>query len=221
MIAGSNWGGGGTINWSGSIQTQSYVREEWARDRGLTFFGTQEYQDCLDRVCDRMGVSADHIRHNHSNEVLMEGARKLGYSYKAAPQNTGGKEHFCGHCALGCGSAQKQGPAVSWLPDAAKAGAKFIEGFEVDHVIFKEIAGARVAVGVKGTWTSRNSMGGVDGPVCEKVTRQVTIKAKRVIVSAGSLWSPIILQKSGLTVFCPFFCPRLLISAVLLLLRND
>ena len=79
-----------------------------------------------------MGVSDKHIRHNHGNEVLMEGARRLGMTYKAVPQNTGGNEHFCGHCTLGCGAAEKQGPVVSWLPDAQRAGAKFAEGFNVE-----------------------------------------------------------------------------------------
>jgi hypothetical protein len=82
VIAGSTWGGGGTINWSASLQTQGFVRKEWAEDRGLKFFATEEFQNCLDRVCDRMGVSTDHIRHNHGNRVLLEGARKLGYHAK-------------------------------------------------------------------------------------------------------------------------------------------
>lgn len=200
LIAGSNWGGGGTINWSASLQTQGFVRKEWAQDRGLTFFETAEYQNCLDRVCHRMGVSTDHIRHNHANQVLLEGARKLGYHAKAVPQNTGGHEHYCGHCTLGCGAAQKQGPVVSWLPDASKAGAKFAEGFKVEKVMFDESSGTKKAVGVKGIWISRNSGGNVDGPISERVVREVIVKAKKVVVSCGSLWSPIVLLKSGLKV---------------------
>jgi hypothetical protein len=200
VTAGSSWGGGGTINWSASLQPQNFVRKEWAQDRGLTFFETSEFQNCLDRVCDRMGVSTDHIRHNHGNEKLLDGARRLGYHAKAVPQNTGGNEHYCGYCAMGCWSAQKQGPAVSWLPDAARAGAQFIEGFQVDRVLFDESGGTKKAIGVKGTWTSRNSRGGVDGPSSERTVRKVIIKATRVIVSGGTLWSPIILLKSGLKV---------------------
>ncbi|KAJ2983183.1 hypothetical protein NUW58_g6290 [Xylaria curta] len=48
VIAGSNWGGGGTVNWSVCLQPQGYVRQEWA-DAGLGFFKTQEFQHCLDR----------------------------------------------------------------------------------------------------------------------------------------------------------------------------
>ncbi|RAL63381.1 hypothetical protein DID88_003805 [Monilinia fructigena] len=199
VVAGSNWGGGGTVNWSASLQTQDYVRKEWAEDRGLKFFGSTDFQDCLDRVCQRMGVSPDHVRHNHGNRVLMEGSRKLGYNAKTVPQNTGGNEHYCGHCSNGCGSAQKQGPVVSWLPDAAKAGAEFVEGFKVDHVIFDKADGNKKAVGVKGTWTSRNSQGGIDGPLSDRTVREVIVKAKKVIISTGALWTPIILKNSGLT----------------------
>ncbi|KAI9845931.1 MAG: hypothetical protein M1837_004467 [Sclerophora amabilis] len=187
VIAGSAWGGGGTINWSASLQTQAYVRKEWA-DKGLDFFTSAEYQASLDRVCCRMGVSTDFIEHNHGNEAILEGCRKLGYSHKAVPQNTGGNKHYCGYCTLGCGSAEKQGPVVSWLPDAAKAGAQFIEGCEVTKVLFEDQHRSNKAVGVAGVWTSRD----------RKIKRDVVIKAKKVIISAGTLWTPIILQKSGL-----------------------
>lgn len=199
VASGSIWGGGGTVNWSASLQPQDFVRKEWAQEKGLEFFETLEFQKCLDTVCERMGVSTEFIRHNHANRALLEGSRKLGYTAKDVPQNTGGKEHYCGHCTLGCGSNEKQGPIASWLPDAARAGAKFAEGFKVDHVIWDE-ENPNKAVGVRGLWTSRDSRGGVDGVLSERTTREVIINAKKVILSSGSLWSPILLQNSGLTV---------------------
>jgi choline dehydrogenase-like flavoprotein len=197
VTAGSVWGGGGSVNWSASLQTQGYVRKEWAQDRGLTFFETSEFQTCLDRVCHRMGVSTDNIRHNHGNDVLLNGSRKLGYTAKAVPQNTGGHEHYCGHCMMGCASGEKQGPVVTWLPDAARAGAKFIEGFKVARVLFD---GKKKAIGVEGTWTSRNTHGHIDGPLSDRTVRKVIVKAKKVIIASGTLWSPIVLMNSGLKV---------------------
>lgn len=194
LLTGSTWGGGGTVNWSASLQTQGYVRKEWAQDRGLTFFETTEYQKCLDRVCERMGVSTKHIKHNHGNQMLLEGARKLGYTAQDVPQNTGGAEHSCGYCTVGCGAAQKQGPVITWLPDAAKSGAKFVEGFKVDQVTFDETTDVKKATGVKGTWTSRDS----------QIVREIIVKAKKVIVSCGTMWTPVVLMNSGLTVSNPF-----------------
>ena len=196
IIAGQAWGGGGTINWSASLQTQEYVRQEWA-NAGLPFFTSSAFQDSLDRVCHRMGVSTDHVEHGANNQMLHEGARKLGYSTKIVPQNTGGNKHYCGYCTLGCGSAEKQGPVVSFLPDAAKAGAHFIEGFEAEKVLFEDVEGKKTAVGLKGLWHSRDSNRGVSGS--DKTTRSVVIKAKRVIVSCGTLQSPLLLLRSGLT----------------------
>lgn len=196
IVAGEAWGGGGTVNWSASLQTQGYVRSEWAA-KGLPFFTSKHFQDSLDRVCDRMGVSTQFIEHNRANAMLLEGARKLGYAHKAVPQNTGGAQHRCGHCTFGCGSCEKQGPVISFLPDAARAGASFLEGFHAERIVFKTVAGEKVATGIVGSWTSRDMHGGVAGSPA--VRRNLIIKAKRIIVSAGTMQSPLLLLRSGLT----------------------
>lgn len=66
--------------------------------------------------------------------------------------------------------------------------------------MFEIVGGQKTAVGVKALWTSRNSTGGVDGPITDKTVREIVVKAKKVVVSCGTLWSPIILLNSGLTV---------------------
>ncbi|KAG8157425.1 hypothetical protein KVR01_012809 [Diaporthe batatas] len=196
IVAGSCFGGGGTINWSASLQPQGFVRDEWVRERGLAFFGTQEFQNCLDRVCGQMGVHED-FEPNHGNAILLDGARKLGWSAKKVPQNTGSCAHDDGHCAMGCSTGEKNGPVNGWYPDAARHGAKFAEGFKVKKVLFDE-SGRKRAVGVVGTWTSRGKDGKTDGPDEDKIVREVVVKAKKVIISSGTLWSPIILKNSGL-----------------------
>ncbi|KAI0476731.1 GMC oxidoreductase [Xylaria cf. heliscus] len=197
ILAGSNWGGGGTINWSVSLQPQGYVREEWAA-AGLDFFTTQEFQNCLDRVCSVMGVSDKQIRHNHGARVILDGARQLGWHAKACPQNTNGAEHYCGRCHHGCGSGEKQGPAVCWLPAASRAGARFIEGMEVSKVVFDKKSGSNTAIGVVGKWTSRDEDGGLQRPESERIQRIVNVKAKKIIISCGTLQSPLLLMRSGL-----------------------
>lgn len=209
VLAGSCWGGGGTVNWSASLEPQDFVREEWASSGlGLEFFREQEFQNSIDRVCETMGVSGAHIRQNHGNRVLLEGAARLGWSAKVCPQNSGGSEHYCGQCSFGCGAGQKQGPAVNWLPAAQKAGARFIEGLHVSEVLFDD-AGARAggenetkrtAIGIVGKWTARNTDGSVHSPRRNRTQRVVRILAKKVIVSSGSLNSPLLLMRSGLQV---------------------
>ncbi|KAF7553326.1 hypothetical protein G7Z17_g3721 [Cylindrodendrum hubeiense] len=195
VIAGETWGGGGAINWSASLQLQGFVRRQWAAT-GLPFFTSTAFQQSLDRVCDTMGVSSQHIQHSKPNKFLMEGSRKLGWAHKEVPQNTGGAEHSCGHCSMGCRSAEKQGPGVAWLPKAAAAGANFLEGFTVNQILFDNVRGEKVAKGIRGVWRARDEHGGVAGT--PTTTRKIAIHAKKVIVSCGSLQSPLLLLRSGL-----------------------
>ncbi|KAJ5671323.1 hypothetical protein N7507_000450 [Penicillium longicatenatum] len=195
VLAGSTWGGGGTVNWSAALQTQGYVRQEWA-DGGLPLFTSWDFQRSLDRVCDRMGVNTEHVKHNRQNNVILEGARKLGYAAKTVPQNTGNSEHYCGTCTMGCASALKKGPTETFLADAARAGATFIEGFRADKVLFDNKKSGKVAIGVEGTWKSRDQYLGLSGSGATQ--RKVIIKAKKVVVSSGTLQSPLLLLRSGL-----------------------
>ena len=198
IIAGQTWGGGGTINWSASLSPQGMVRREWAAS-GLPLFTSTKFQESVDRVKSAMGASTEHItNHTRANEILLEGSRRLGWSHAEVPQNTAGTEHSCGHCCMGCRSGQKQGPASYWLPEAHRHGAKFIEGFDVQRVLFKNVNGKKVATGVQGVWESRDEyLGGAKGVARTK--RAVVVKASRVIVSAGTLQSPLVLLRSGLS----------------------
>ncbi|KAK5131445.1 hypothetical protein LTR08_000909 [Meristemomyces frigidus] len=199
ILAGSAWGGGGTVNWSASLQPQGFVRRDWAQKFGLPHFTSAAFQADLDAVCERMGVSAAAVEHNKTNRVLLEGARKLGWNAKVVPQNTGGQAHNCGYCTYGCGSCGKKGPTETFLPDAARAGAYFMEGFDVQEVMFAAAAGGgdRQTTGVRGYWTSRDGNGGVAG--ADRFRREVIIKAPRVILAAGALATPLVLHRSGLT----------------------
>lgn len=199
VVAGAVFGGGGMINWSASLQPQHFVREDWARQTNSPLFLSQDFQECLDEVCRRMGVcsSTDHatlakIEHNYGNQTLLEGARRLGLTAEVVPQNTAGKRHYCGRCHFGCASATKQGPANLWLPSAAEKGVEFIEGCLVNKIVWDETnpnAEKKHAEFLSATWTSR------DGAL----TRKLEIRAGRVILSSGTLHSPLILHRSGLT----------------------
>jgi len=198
VIAGSCWGGGGAVNWSVSLQTQGFVRREWARKHGLPFFESQAFQDCLDRVCAVMGATTDGLRQSHRGQALLDGCRRLGYHAEPTPQISAGQDHPCGHCHLGCGSRRKRGTNVTWLPAAADAGARFIEGMQAE-LTFDDGPEKR-ASGIRGTWVARDGDGGVSGPLDRRRTREVVVKAKKVIVSCGSLWSPLVLMKGGIKV---------------------
>ncbi|KAK3997873.1 hypothetical protein QBC44DRAFT_279214 [Cladorrhinum sp. PSN332] len=190
VTAGSCFGGGGTVNWSAALQTQDFVRKDWAENHDLPVFEDKKFQECLDHVWEKMGCGDENIELNHGNEVLLAGAEKIGCEkFKKVPQNCGGEKHNCGHCALGCWKGEKKGPVNLWFPEAAERGdVKFAEGFKVERVIFDVRNGWKVATGVEGVWTPKEGGEAV----------KVRVKAKKVVVSCGTLWSPIVLMNSGL-----------------------
>lgn len=198
IVSGSCWGGGGTVNWSASLQLQSAVRKEWARLSGLPYFTSPAFQSDLDAVCHRMGVSTSSIIHNSTNQVLLEGARRLGMTGKAVPQNTGGEAHQCGYCTLGCGSCGKKGPTETFLPDAAKSGARFLEGFTCSKVHFTTTSpSTRRATSVTGLWTSRGTDAHPHTPGTR--TRRVRLTGtKAILLASGALQTPVLLRRSGL-----------------------
>lgn len=196
-LNGSSWGGGGTVNWSVCLDPPQIVRNEWA-ETGLPLFNSPDFDECLARVNGLVGASTAGLTHNHQNHVMLEGCKKLGWKVDVAPQNTAGKTHACGQCHLGCGSAGKRGPTITSLPAAAKAGAQFMEGFHVDKIVFAE--DGVTAVGVEGMWTARGPDGVVHTPESERLQRRVVVKAKKVVIAGGALWSPLMLMKSGVEV---------------------
>ncbi|KAF8244862.1 long-chain fatty alcohol dehydrogenase [Wilcoxina mikolae CBS 423.85] len=195
LMAAKTWGGGATVNWAVCLQLHRSVRKEWSEKAGLRFVETVEFQKCLDRVCERMGVSTENVRHNFANQVLVDGARNLGYKSTVLPRNTGGREHSCGYCGFGCGSGEKRGGVITWLDDAQKAGAKFVQDCEVKKVVI-ENGVAKGIVAVVGGKTELMVKAQKVGPAL--TPRSGLLKKLQVIISAGPLNSPCILSASGL-----------------------
>ena len=190
ILAGSTFGGGTTINWSASLVPPSNLREEWARDHGIDWALSQEFQCSVERVVERIGVTSSKVVHNVPNQILMDGCNKLGYPVATIPQNTAGQEHKCGFCGMGCPTATKQGTMETYLLDASMNGAEFLCNCNVDEILWDK--GGKVASGVRAT--VKKSC--YDGSVSE---RKLFIKAKVVICSAGALNTPALLLRSGFT----------------------
>ncbi|KAI8897169.1 hypothetical protein BC833DRAFT_594816 [Globomyces pollinis-pini] len=178
LLAGKAWGGGTAINWSASLEPPQSLLEEWAKDYGLPHFASPEFKKAINAVSDRIGVCADKIKHNVPNQILLDGCKKLGYESKAIPQNTAHQEHECGWCSYGCPYGVKQSSSITWIRDASDHGCLFMDGFDVERILHEN----QVAKGVIG----------------KKNGRIVKIKAKRVVLSAGSMNTPAIMLRSNI-----------------------
>lgn len=181
LVAGRGLGGGTVVNYTTSFRTPDHVREEWA-SIGATQFATEEYTASMDAVCNRLGVNTDHDKAAPRDAILERGARALGWDVEAMPRNVLGcdQDIECGRCGMGCRIGAKQSTAKTWLEDAAAAGGRVCTDVTVRTVT-----------------TSFGRATGVEGVTSGG--HHVTVRARAIVVAAGSIQTPALLQRSGLT----------------------
>ncbi len=181
LVAGRGLGGGTVVNYTTSFSTPDHVRAEWA-SFGAAQFTTTEYDDALAAVNARLGVNTDHPGAGVRDQVLERGARALGWDVAAMPRNVIGCDTGieCGRCGMGCRIGAKQSVTKTWIADAADNGARIYVGARARTVT---IQNGR-AVGVTAV--------SPDGNV-------LTVKARAVVVAAGAIQTPALLQRSGLS----------------------
>lgn len=188
LLAGSCLGGGTTVNWACCIPTPKPVREEWADPKGahrLGAFTSDEFEESTYTVLSRIGASTKGVTHNPNNQALLAGCESLGYPCDATMQNFREPSlRQAGWCCFGEAYNNKQGGLATYLADAARAGAKFLDKARVTRVLFEGGGGARRAVGALAELE--------DG-------RRLEVQAsKAVVLAAGALHTPCVLHASGL-----------------------
>jgi len=112
-------------------------------------------------------------------KILMKASKELGYDVKPMPKFINfSKCRNCGNCVAGCRYGAKW-TAQKFVSEAVKAGAKLVTDTYADEVLYSsgEVKGVRVY-----------------GPSGSSI-----INADNIVLAAGGIETPIILQKSGLT----------------------
>ncbi|HTM18915.1 MAG TPA: GMC family oxidoreductase N-terminal domain-containing protein [Kofleriaceae bacterium] len=185
VLAGSCLGGGTTINWSGALRAPDYVRQEWAVDHGNPQFLSPAFQRSIDAVEAATHVDLEETHVDAKGRALQRGCDALGYKVVPYPRNVKGCDPaFCGYCNFGCQKGAKQGTMVTYLQQAHARGARILVGTTVNRVVVE----AGLARGIEAVQV------GADGS-----QHRVTVRAKRVVVAAGSIHTPALLRRSGLT----------------------
>ncbi len=185
LQAGSCLGGGTVVNWTNSLRTKDWVREQWASEYGLTDVATDAFDRHLDDVWERLSVNDRCSEFNRPTQAMKRAAERLGWSFATVFRNWDPDRHdpaMAGYMGFGDQSGAKQSTLRTYLQDAADHGAEFLVGCAVEHVIVEDGR----AAGVSGTWS--------DGVA----SARVTVRAPQVVLAAGSLETPGVLLRSGI-----------------------
>lgn len=190
LLQGGAVGGGTTVNWMLMLRPLEPVLESWAR-AGITGMGLRDLAPHLDRI--EREVHATMVPddgHAPSNRALLAGARRLGWRASAARINAKGCVQ-AGTCSLGCRYDAKQSALLTYLPRAFAAGARLLADCAVDRIGVTERAVPNGTPGKRVTATVRD-------PRTRAAVGTVTIDAPVVVLAAGAVGTPVILEKSGL-----------------------
>jgi choline dehydrogenase-like flavoprotein len=183
VLAGSTLGGGTVVNWMTSFRTPPEILDEWARSSGIGDLAGPGLQTSFAAVEQRISV-APVAAHNRQNQLLYDACVKSGYHAGVLRNNAVGCEQRCGFCGYGCRYGCKQSTMKTYLQDAYEHGARIIVRCSAERVLIEH----GKAVGVEATATDMET----------GKSYKVTVRAKVVIVAAGSINSPALLLRSGL-----------------------
>ncbi len=196
MLSGSGVGGGTLVNWTTSIVASERVRTEWASGHGLQGVTGPAWDADVATVESELSVAAATVT-PPKDEIILRGAAALGWD--SAPTRRNAADcGACGSCPFGCTRGAKQSGIRVHLAQAHAAGARIVPRVRVLRVLLE---GGR-AVGVEGNALVTDPATGRpvdrDGRPGPPLTRRVVVRAPIVVLSAGALRTPGILQASGL-----------------------
>jgi choline dehydrogenase-like flavoprotein len=190
LLAGSGVGGGTLVNWMTCLDAPAEVLAEWAREHGLDGVDGSEWAGDVAAVEERLGVAPARVI-PPKDELIRRGAAALGWDAGVIERNATDCGD-CGSCPFGCRRGTKRSGIRADLADAAALGARVLDRARVRSIIREGGASGRV-VGVAGTLAPQD--GGLEAEVAP---RGFSVSARQVVVAAGALRSPAILQASGL-----------------------
>lgn len=185
LLQGSCVGGSTVINATVAFRAPDKVLKQWGEEFGLKNLSPELLAPYYQQVEDRLSVHMNepHEINECANKVV-RGCEELGWSWKPLSRNV--KQcALTGFCLAGCPSDRKQSMLVTYLPWAAAEGAKIYANTHVDQIV---VADGR-ATGVDAR---------VMDPATGKKVADLHVDAQVVIVAAGAVQSPMLLQRSGI-----------------------
>jgi choline dehydrogenase-like flavoprotein len=201
LLQGAAVGGGTLVNWMITFRAPDFVLDEWAERFGITGFSPANMAPAFSRVEQEIHATpVPSDAHSPANRILLDGARRLGWRATEGRINARGCVR-AGFCGQGCRYGAKQSVDRVYLPRAVAAGARLIPDARVDRIAILE----RDPTASTATRLTRRSTAPVKRVYATQLDRetrrpitQIVAEAPVVVLAAGAVGTPAILQRSGL-----------------------
>ncbi len=184
---GRTLGGTTTINSGTMFRTPEEVLNEWEKEYGIRKINSlllKPYFEEVEQITHTMEVPWELMGRN--NQLFAIGAEKLGLHGFPLKRNM--KEcRGSGLCPFGCPEDAKQAMHLTYIPLSEQYGATYYTYAHAEKIIIRN----NKARGVKGYFLKGKY--GV-----EKSAYEFEIYAPVVILSAGAIYTPVILKKNGI-----------------------
>lgn len=185
LLAGKSVGGSSILTGGVSFRIPEEVLEDWSTRLGLEGFAPDVLAPYFERIEEAVHVeTVPEVMRSRSTALFVEGADKVGITMKSMRRNTRGCRGAA-RCNFGCPHGAKMSVDISMLPQASKNGARILSDALVERIDITSGA----ARGIKGRFLDETGEPRV----------KFEIRAKVVVVACGSLHTPLLLQKSGLS----------------------
>jgi choline dehydrogenase-like flavoprotein len=177
-------GGGSLVNSAICVRPPDFVFDAWCEGFELSRTTGKDLAPHFDAVSAFLGVAPtpDDVQ-GARNLLFRDGCRALDIPSEPIARNVRGCRGS-GECFTGCRSRAKQSMDLSYVPAAIRAGARVLTSVQVQQV---RAEGTR-ALGIEGQ---------VVAPFGGPRSHRVRVDAKVVVLSAGVMATPVLLQKSG------------------------
>lgn len=174
LLSGTGVGGGTVVNWMTCIDSPAHVRGTWARAHGLDGWDAPSAEADVEAIEAELGV-CETAELPPKDRAIVRGATALGWEVGPTRRNAPGCT-TCGSCPFGCRAGAKRSGLRTHLAEAFSAGARIVPDAAVSRVL------------VDG--------GAVSGAEASTTRGPLVVRARQVVVAAGALRTPAILERS-------------------------